>query len=81
MLCRAVDVCSKVVGERQANSCDLYDCRVVRKARMIESDNSHFLAQHYELIPSGWRFRTPKFRTFRSKNSFIPKSNSAPQQL
>ena len=74
MLCRVVNVCSKVVGERQANLCELYDCRVVQKPRMIASDISHVLAQHYEFLPSGRRFRTPKFRTLVSKNSFIPKS-------
>ena len=74
MSCRVVNVCSKVVGERQANLCELYACRVVRNAIMIASDNSHVLAQHYELLPSGRGFRTPKFRTIRSKNSFIPKS-------
>ena len=81
VLFRVVNVCSKVVGGRLANLCDLYACRVVRKARMIASDNSHVRAQHYELLPSGRRFRTPKFRTLRSKNTFICKVYSAPQQL
>ena len=39
-----VNVCSKVVGERQANLSELYDCRVVRKVRMITIDNSHVFA-------------------------------------
>ena len=52
-----LNVCGKVVGERQEHLSQLYERRVVRKARVIEDDNSHVLAKHYELLPSGRRFR------------------------
>ena len=74
VLNRVVNVCGKVIGERQESLGVLYDRRVVRKAWMIARDTSHVLAHHYELLPSGRRFRMPKLSTVRSKNSFVPKS-------
>ena len=62
VLNKVVNVCGKVVGERQEHSSHLYERRVVRKARMIVDDSSHVLAKHYELLPSG-RFREPKSNT------------------
>ena len=50
VLNKVVNVCGKVVGERQEQLSQLYECRVVRKARMIADDNSHVLAKHYELF-------------------------------
>ena len=38
---KVVNVCSKVVGERQEQISHLYERRVVRKARAIIDDNSH----------------------------------------
>ena len=55
---KEVNVCGKVVGERQEHLNQLYERRVVRKARVIVDDNSHVLAKYYEL-PSGRRFRVP----------------------
>ena len=36
-----VNVCGKIVGERQEQRSQLYERRVVRKARVIVDDNSH----------------------------------------
>ena len=74
VLGRVVNVCSTVVGAKQVSLNELYECRVVRKARRIVNDSSHVLAQHFELLPSGRRFRVPKFKTLRTKNSFVPRS-------
>ena len=60
VLNKVVNVCGKVVGDRQEQLSQLYERRVVRKARVIVDDNSHVLAKHYELLPSGRRFRVPK---------------------
>ena len=60
VLNKVVNVCGKVVGERQEQLSQLYERRVVRKARVIVDANSHVLAKHYELLPSGRRFRVPK---------------------
>ena len=57
VLNKVVNVCGKVVGDRQEQLSQLYERRVVRKARVIVDDNSHVLAKHYELLPSGRRFR------------------------
>lgn len=74
VLNRVVKVCSKIVGERQSSLNVLYEERAFRKAQVIVSDNSHGLSQYYELLPSGRRYRTPKFRLLRTKKSFIPMS-------
>ena len=54
---KVVNVCGMVVGERQEQRSQLYERRVVRKARVVEDDNSHVLAKNYELLPSSRRFR------------------------
>ena len=48
-----MNVYSKVVGERKEQLRQLYEQRVVWKASVIVDDNSHVLAKHYELLPSG----------------------------
>ena len=42
---KVVNVCGKVVGERQEHSSQLYERREVRKAGVIVDDNSHVLAK------------------------------------
>lgn len=74
VLNKVVNVCSKVVRVNQTSLSELYECRVRRKARKIERDSSHVLAKYYELLPSQKRFRIPKFKTLRTKHSFIPNS-------
>ena len=49
--------------ERQEHLSQLYERRVVRKARVIVDDNSHVLAKHCELLPSVRRFRVLKSNT------------------
>ena len=46
VLNKVVNVCGKVVGERQEQLSQLYERRVARKARMIVEDNNHVLAKH-----------------------------------
>ena len=53
VLNKMVNVCGKVVCERQEQLSQLYERLVVRKARVIVDDKSHVLAKHYEL-PSIW---------------------------
>ena len=49
---------------RQSSStCPLSNICVVQKARVIVDDNSHVLAKHYELLPSGRWFCGPKSNT------------------
>jgi hypothetical protein len=72
VLNRVVNVCGKVVGESQTSLCVLYERRAFRKAKAIIRDTSHVLAHHYELLPSGRRFKVPRLSTVRAKKSFIP---------
>ena len=65
VLNKVVKVCGRAVGERQEQLSQLYERRVVWKAGVIVDDNSHVLAKHYELLPSGRRFRVPKSNTKR----------------
>ena len=53
VLNKVVNVCGRVVGERQEQLSQLYEQRVVRKARVIVDDNSHVLTKHCELLPCG----------------------------
>ena len=46
VLNKMVNVCGKVVGERQEHLSQLYELRVVRKAGVIEDDNIHVLAKY-----------------------------------
>ena len=73
-LARVVNVCSKIVGERQASLNELYESHAVRKGRKIAGDSADVLARHYELFPLGRRYRMPRTRTLRAKNSFVPRS-------
>ena len=60
---KVVNVCGNVAGERQEQLSQLYEGRVVRKAKVIIDDNSHVLAKHYELLPSARLFRVPESNT------------------
>ena len=68
-----VNVCSKVVGKKQAGMQDLYEIRLKWKARQIADDQSHVLAKFFELLPSGRRYRTVKGKA-RFLKTFIPRS-------
>ena len=71
VLNKVVNVCGKVVRERQEHLRQLYERRVVRKARVTVDDNSHVLAKCYEILPSGKRFRVPKSNTVHSAVNII----------
>ena len=57
VLNRVVNVCGKVVGERQEHLIQLYERW---KARVIVDDKSYVLSKCYELLLSGRQFRVPK---------------------
>ena len=61
VLNKVVNVCGKVVGERQEQLSQLYERREVREAGVIVDCNSHVLAKHYELLPSGRRSNTVRY--------------------
>ena len=64
----------RIIGS-QVDSCDdVYNTRVLKKAKAIMSDASHPLNMCFELLPSGRRLRTVACRTKRHAESFIPYS-------
>ncbi|MCB4773329.1 MAG: hypothetical protein LGB05_06880 [Sulfurovum sp.] len=47
VLNKVVNVCGKVVGERQEHLSQLYERRVVQKARVVVDDDSHVLIMSF----------------------------------
>ena len=74
VLMRIVNMCGKVVGDRQMSMSMMYERQAIRKATVIVRDPSHILTGHYQLLPSGRRFETPKVSTARAARSFVPQS-------
>ena len=70
VLSDVVNACSKIVGAKQVGMQELYERRALKKARQILNDESYVLAQCYELLPSGRRFRNFKAKA-RAQRSFI----------
>ena len=52
----------------------LYKLRTLQMATKILPDRAHFLHDHYDLLPSGRRYRMPTVKTQRALKSFIPSS-------
>ena len=52
----------------------LYKSRTLQMATNILSDPTHFLHDHYDLLPSGRRYRMPTVHSQRTLKSFIPSS-------
>ena len=69
---RIVNIASKVVGKKQKCLNDLYQQSVIKKGKNIIDDVNHPLNRHFELLPSGRRLRTPKFRRQIYNKSFVP---------
>ena len=77
VLARVVNVCSKIVGEKQASLHELYESRAMRKGRKIAGDSAHILARHFKRYRMR-RTRTlraeNRTRTLRAENSVVPSS-------
>ena len=67
-----VNVCSKIIGVRQRDLRSLWEDQLVRKAKSIISHPHHPLSREFRVMPSGRRYLTPRGRTNRYSNSFIP---------
>ena len=52
----------------------LYKSRTLQMATKMLSDPTHFLHDHYDLLPPGWRYRMPTVKIQRALTSFIPSS-------
>ena len=69
---RIVNIASKVVGQKQKGLNDLYQTVAQKKSKSIIKDSTHPLHNHFEILPSGRRFRAPAFRRQLYNRSFIP---------
>lgn len=63
-------VCCKEAGAAP-NDLSQLRLRVLRKTRSILAVPSHPLEEEFELLLSGRRYRPPRCRTDRFKNSFV----------
>ncbi len=66
-----VKVASKIIGVTLPDVLTIYHRRVNSKAQDILQCSDHPLHAEFELLPSGRRFRLPKSKSNRLKNSFI----------
>lgn len=74
-LVRLIAVSMKVMGKREYQPLQsLYDQSVLRPAQRILADPAHVLYSEYNLLPSGRRYRVPRCKLNRFKNSFVPHS-------
>ena len=71
---KQVNMCSKLIGKKQESVNSIYEQRTVKKAKCIMKDDGHVLAQYYELLPSGRRYRMPNTNLGRTRKSFVPNS-------
>ena len=76
MLSRIIYTASKIVGIPQAPLSELFCASVFKKASKIVNDPSHPLFPLFELLPSGRRFRAPRWKKVLFKRSFVPSSIS-----
>ena len=76
MLSRIINTASKIVGIPQAPLSELHRASVFRKASKIVNDPSHPLFPSFELLPSGRRFRAPRWKKVLFKRSFVPSAVS-----
>ena len=52
----------------------IYEQATLKQAQKIVRDDTHVLHEMFVLMPSGRRYREPKWRYVRFKNSFVPAS-------
>ena len=74
---RIVKTASKIIGAELPSLDDIYNKRLIRKARSIALDESHPAFELFEMLPSGRRYRSIRTKTNRFTNSFFPKAVNA----
>ncbi|KAL0171074.1 hypothetical protein M9458_031385, partial [Cirrhinus mrigala] len=71
---RTVRTAERIIGAPLPTLQELYTFRVRKRAQKITLDPSHPCYPHFELLPSGRRYRATNTRTARHKNSFFPRA-------
>lgn len=71
-LLRISHIASKIIRSPTPNISELNIEAIARLARSIVSDTEHPLHNFFQLLPSGRRYRTLKYRRVRFNKSFVP---------
>ena len=69
---KVVHLSEKVVGVKLRSLASIFDSRAVSRCGRIIHDDGHFLAQYFQPLPSGRRFKAPRVKTSRYGSTFIP---------
>jgi hypothetical protein len=72
MLDRVRKTSSRVIGKPVESFEKIHKQRTLKFAKKITQDPSHPLSSEFHIMPSRRRYRIPKLKTNRFKNSFIP---------
>ena len=68
---RIRNACSRIIGKTVKSLEDIHHERTLKFAKKIIKDPTHPLSSKFSLLPSQRRYRIPKLRTNRLKNSFV----------
>lgn len=71
-LARVVKLAGRIVGSEQRQLPDLYHQFARRKVSKIQLDQTHFLHNSFQMLPSGRRLRAPFAKRNLYKRSFVP---------
>ncbi|XP_076827475.1 uncharacterized protein LOC143474082 [Brachyhypopomus gauderio] len=71
---RIVRTAEKIIGVSLPSITDIYTTRCTRKALSIVGDHTHPSHTHFQLLPSGKRYRSIRTLTSRFCNSFFPQA-------
>ena len=67
-----VNLCSKIIGEKQRDLASFCDQQTIRKAASILNISDHVLISEFVLLQSGKRYAMPVCKTNRHLKSFVP---------
>ena len=74
-LLRLVQTAGKIIGVRQLPSLQsIYEQATLKQAKKIVNDVTRVLNGEFVLLPSGRRYKEPKWKYIRFKKSFVPAS-------
>ncbi len=73
---RTVRTAERIISALLPKLQDLYISIVRKRAKKVTLDPTHPAHSLFELLPSGWRYRSPSTKTARHKNSFFPQAIS-----
>ena len=78
ILSKPMKVCKRLLLNEYQNQLDsnenLYNQQLKQLANKIVNDELHPLSTNFVKLPSGRRYRVPRIRTNRFKNTFVPKA-------